>query len=119
MSHGPQDTPFTFQGPLGRQLCRQILLEKLPFGPHDYQLDVITRILDGEDVIAVSATGSGKSAYIYMVMIIALAILDNKSLCPTVCFPPDPAMIVICPTTALEEDLVSFFQMCTCVCSNE
>ncbi|KJA13172.1 hypothetical protein HYPSUDRAFT_107574, partial [Hypholoma sublateritium FD-334 SS-4] len=97
--------PFKFQGSIGRQLCRQILSTKLPFGPHDYQLDVITRVLDGEDVIAVSATGSGKSAYIYMVMIIALAILDDRSLCPSACFPADPAMVVICPTTALEEDL--------------
>ena len=68
---------------------------------------MITRVLDGEGV-AVSATGSGKSAYIYMVMVIALAIIENRNLCPSACFPADPAMVVICPKTALEEDLVSF-----------
>ncbi|KAF8967909.1 hypothetical protein BDZ97DRAFT_1801925 [Flammula alnicola] len=90
-----------------RRLCWQILLEKLPFGPHDYELDVLTRILDKENVIAASATGSGKSAYIYMVMIIILAISENPSLCPFAKFPNDPAMVVVCPTTALEEDLIN------------
>ncbi|KAF8805678.1 hypothetical protein BYT27DRAFT_7104026, partial [Phlegmacium glaucopus] len=41
-----------------------------PFGPHDYQLDGITYALHGQDVIAISATRSGKSACIYIFAIV-------------------------------------------------
>ncbi|KAF8958801.1 P-loop containing nucleoside triphosphate hydrolase protein, partial [Flammula alnicola] len=79
-------------------------LNRLPYGPHDYQLDGITAVLDGVDMLAISATGSGKSAYIYMLMHVILAILESPALCPSAKFPADPAILVIYPTTALEED---------------
>ena len=60
-----------FSSPHGWQICRKIIADRLPFGPHDYQLEGITHALDGQDVIAVSATGSGKSAYIYTRIIAA------------------------------------------------
>ena len=98
---------FKFASPRGWQICRKILTDALPFGPHDYQLDGITHALDGQDVVAVSATGSGKSAYIYMLVVILLALAKNPSLAPIKKkFPADPAVVVVCPTTALEDDLV-------------
>ncbi|KIM36099.1 hypothetical protein M413DRAFT_45619, partial [Hebeloma cylindrosporum] len=93
-----------FNSPDGWSLCRKILTKRLPFGPHDYQLLGITSILDGNDLLAISATGSGKSAYIYMLMHVILGLLDDPSLCPSAKFPADPAILVIYPTTALEED---------------
>lgn len=59
------------------------VLPMLPFGPHDYQLDGITQALDREDVVAVSGTGSGKSAHIYMLAIILLELENNPLLSPT------------------------------------
>jgi ATP-dependent helicase YprA (DUF1998 family) len=99
-------TPFKFHSPEGWALCRKILAKRLPYGPHDYQLSGITAVLDGVDMLAISATGSGKSAYIYMLMHVILAILEEPALCPSVKFPEDPAILVIYPTTALEEDQV-------------
>jgi len=63
MSQNPPEVPSS---PLGWRICRMIIQEGPLFGPHDYQLDGITYALDEEDIIAISATGSEKSAYIYM-----------------------------------------------------
>jgi len=107
MSPTPSNKPFKFSSPHGWQICRKIIIDKLPFGPHDYQLDGITQALDGQDVVAVSATGSGKSAYIYMLAIILLELANDPLLSPIKKkFPSDPAVVVVCPTTALEDDLV-------------
>ncbi|KAF8814256.1 hypothetical protein BYT27DRAFT_7266458, partial [Phlegmacium glaucopus] len=92
----------------GQDLCCQIIHKCLPFGPYDYQLDGITAVLDGIDMLAVSATGSGKSAYIYMLIHVILEVLEAPHVCPSVTFPKDPAILVIYPTTALEEDQVCF-----------
>jgi hypothetical protein len=48
--------------------CREILKNHLPFAPHDYQLEGVMEALDGKNV-AITATGSGKSAYIYMLVL--------------------------------------------------
>ena len=79
---------FKFASPRGWQIWRKILTDALPFGPHcgpngsDYQLDGITHALDGQDVVAVSATGSGKSAYIYMLAVLLLALANNFFIAP-------------------------------------
>ena len=97
-----------FSSPHGWQICRKIIADRLPFGPHDYQLEGITHALDGQDVVAVSATGSGKSAYIYMLAIVLLELGKKPMLSPIKKrFPEDPAIVVVCPTTALEDDLVN------------
>jgi len=100
MPESSSNENFLFSSTAGWTLCRKILLEKLPFCPHDYQLEGITAILDGKDLLAISATGSGKSGYIYMLMHIILAILEQPSLCPAIEFPKNPAILVIYPTTA-------------------
>jgi hypothetical protein len=75
----PLNEPFKFSSPHGWQVCRKIITDKLP---HDYQLEGITQALDGQDVVAVSATGSGKSVYIYMLAIILLKLANNPLLSP-------------------------------------
>ena len=56
--------------------------------------------------IGVSATSSGKSAYAYMVLHIIQGLQAQPTLCPLAKFPPDPAILMIYPTKALEEDQV-------------
>ncbi|KII83903.1 hypothetical protein PLICRDRAFT_118742, partial [Plicaturopsis crispa FD-325 SS-3] len=101
----PSSPKYKFSTPEGWDLCRTILRKFLPYEPHDYQLDGITKALDGVDVFAITATGSGKSGYIYMLMMIVQEINANPTLCPTVSFPKNAVAIVVCPTTSLEEDL--------------
>ena len=107
-------TEFKFDSPAGWQLCHQILKERLPFSPHDYQLEGVTAILDRRDFIGVSATGSGKSAYAYMVLHIIQGLQAQPTLCPSVKFPHDAAILMIYPTKALEEDQVSCFLTADC-----
>ena len=98
---------FKFSEPNGWIFCREILKKHLPFSPHDYQLEGVTEALDGNDVMAITATGSGKSAYIYMLVLILQELGSNT---PQFSigrhFPEDPVVVVISPTTALEEDQV-------------
>lgn len=109
MSNMPGDAPdstYRFSTPHGIALYCQILVSILPFCPHDYQLSGIATILDRHDLLAVSATGSGKTAYTYMTLHIIKAVQSNPSLCPNIKFPINAAILVVSPTTALEEDQV-------------
>ena len=85
MSQNIPEEPFKFSSPSGWKICRKIIQERLPFGPHDYQLEGITHALDGQDIIAISATGSGKSAYtsIYMFATVLVALGRDPSLVPS------------------------------------
>ena len=82
MSRNTPEEPFKFSITSGWRICCKILQEKLLFGPHDYQLDGIrvTHASDGQDVIAILATESGKSAYIYMLATVLPALAENSSL---------------------------------------
>ena len=50
-----------------------------------------------DSAIALSATGSGKTRYIYMLMLTILTIIEQPSLCPSAEFPKKPAILVIYP----------------------
>ena len=76
-----------------------------PSGPHDHRRGGITQALNGQDVIAVdSVTGSGKSAYIYM-----LALNGQTIHCyhppkkVSFRYSPSHTGCGVCPTTALED----------------
>ncbi|KIJ07434.1 hypothetical protein PAXINDRAFT_90382, partial [Paxillus involutus ATCC 200175] len=94
-----------FNSPAGLRLCREILKDLMPPDTHDWQLQAITRLLDGEDVLLITATGSGKTD----VFIRLMRLIKNFTTCPRrlegVRFPSDPGMIVVCPTKALEEEM--------------
>ena len=93
----------------GRTLVRQILSQCKPIAiePHDYQCEGICRALDGDDVVATMATGAGKTGLLSFLMLVVCAISRDSSLAlQNRTFPKDPCMLVICPTKALEEDMV-------------
>ncbi|KAJ7694067.1 hypothetical protein B0H17DRAFT_1199320 [Mycena rosella] len=90
----------------GFTLVRSILLTTLPtFVPHNYQLDGICKVLDKTDLVAVTLTGSGKTGFLFLTIIMMIAIAANPSLCPTVTFPKDPAIVVICLTNSMEQQM--------------
>jgi ATP-dependent helicase YprA (DUF1998 family) len=91
----------------GHNLCKKILAKYLPYDPHDYQLDGICPVMDGYDLLAATPTGSGKTGYLIMLMLVVREISEDQTLALNERkFPKDPAMIVVCPTKALEEDMV-------------
>ncbi|RDB23912.1 hypothetical protein Hypma_009482 [Hypsizygus marmoreus] len=77
----------------------------LPFEPHNYLLEGIGKSLDGVDLAAVTPTGSGKTGFFYMFILVIMAINSNPSLCPSAKFPEDPVLIVICPTNYVENQM--------------
>ncbi|KAJ7767927.1 P-loop containing nucleoside triphosphate hydrolase protein [Mycena maculata] len=94
---------FKFYSEPGFALVRKILLEALPnFEPHHYQMDGICKVLDGIDLIAVTPTGSGKTGYLFLSILVMITISKMPSLCPSVKFPKDPAIVVVCPTNSIE-----------------
>jgi hypothetical protein len=97
---------FKFHSEPGFALVCTILLSLLPsFEPH-HQMDGVCKVLDGIDLVAVTPTGSGKTAYLFLSILVMMAISKTPSLCPGVKFPKDPAIIVVCPTNSVEQQLV-------------
>ena len=55
----------------GQRICRHLLLDLMPLDTHDFQLESIRHLLDGEDVLLVVAMGSGKTdMFIWLMHII-------------------------------------------------
>ncbi|KAJ7083420.1 P-loop containing nucleoside triphosphate hydrolase protein, partial [Mycena epipterygia] len=97
---------FTFHSPDGFSLVRGILFSALPtFEPHSYQMDGICKVLDKVDLVAVTPTGSGKTGFLFLTILVMIAIAKNPSLCPSVVFPKDPAIVVVCPTNSTEQQM--------------
>jgi hypothetical protein len=62
----------------------------LSYTPNKFKLRCMARIMNGQDVLCLSATGDGKSALIYLPSIAQKGTIT----------------LVICPTNFLESDLV-------------
>ena len=100
---------YVFSTTEGRALVRKTLRNSIPYDPHDYQLEGVCQVLDGRDLLAALATGSGKTGFYYMYMLMLIELSENPSLCdpPYPAVPKDPAMVAVYPTIGLEEQLVS------------
>ena len=98
--------PFLFSSEAGYTLCRRILKELLLYEPHDVQIEGVCKAFDGIDLFAVLPTGSGKTSFLSMYMLVVLAIQKDPSLCPTAKFPRNPCLLAICPTKYLEHQMV-------------
>ncbi|KAJ7767695.1 P-loop containing nucleoside triphosphate hydrolase protein [Mycena metata] len=97
---------FKFYSQPGFALAHKILLDVLPtFEPHYYQIDGICKVLDGIDLVAVTLTGSGKTGYIFLTILIMIAIANTPALCSAVKFCKDPAIIVVFPTDSIEQQM--------------
>lgn len=122
MSEPPPATSSQVYGtPAGHALIRQILVEAKPqpIEPHDYQLEGISRSLDGDDLIVTMATGTGKTGFYCFLMIVVLYLSENPDKVLGGRKPPkNPGMLLICPTKALQGDMVSQFNAVQRSCSN-
>ncbi|KAJ6480035.1 P-loop containing nucleoside triphosphate hydrolase protein [Mycena vulgaris] len=101
---------FTWSSPEGYSLVRRIL-EPTPvlYIPHDYQLEGVCKSLDGVNLFGITPTGSGKTSYYIIYIIVLLAVVKDPSLCPSAKFPENPCLIIICPTIPLQLEMVRQF----------
>lgn len=99
---------YAFSTSEGHALVRRVLRQHLPYDPHDYQLEGICHVLDGHDLLAVLATGSGKTGLYFMYMLMLIELSKNPALCdpPVKGIPKNPAMVAVYPTIGLEEQMV-------------
>lgn len=83
LTYGPSAHSFTsFSSEEGLAFCREITAESLPWSPHTYQLEGACKALDGLDVLAITPTGSGKTGFLLIYMLVAQAIAKDPTLCP-------------------------------------
>ena len=100
--------PFEWSFPAGSVLCRDILRGTLfDFHLHDWQVEGVCQSLDGMDLLAITPTGSRKTSFYIMYILVVCAVLKDSSLCPTAKFPKNACLIVICPTIPLQLEMVS------------
>ncbi|KAJ7108583.1 P-loop containing nucleoside triphosphate hydrolase protein [Mycena epipterygia] len=98
-----------WQTPEGHAIIRKIVKEKIPEwteGLHDWQVIVVAWILDGGDVLCITATGDGKSAIFSVPMIVLLEVARNPTAYRGYVSPKKPVGIVIAPTKGLSANIV-------------
>lgn len=90
-------------------ICRVLADWQPSIEPHNYQLEGIAKSLDGVDLLATMATGAGKTGFYCFLMIVVVhlsknpeQVLDDREI------PLNPCMLLVCPTKALQDDMVSF-----------
>ncbi|KAJ7488760.1 hypothetical protein B0H11DRAFT_1674618, partial [Mycena galericulata] len=64
-----------------------------PYVPRDCQLEVVRvcKNLDGVNLFAITPTGSGKTSYYTMYIIVVLAVVKYLTLCPSGKVPENPS----------------------------
>ncbi|KAF4596164.1 hypothetical protein EYR40_008154 [Pleurotus pulmonarius] len=86
--------------------CKLLKSTKFPHEPHTYQVEGVCKALDGVDLFAITPTGSGKTGFYSMYILLVLLLAENPSLAPyTSPFPRNPCLLVICPTVPLQLDM--------------
>ncbi|KAF9645276.1 P-loop containing nucleoside triphosphate hydrolase protein [Thelephora ganbajun] len=103
---------FSFSSEEGTVLVRQVLQDLWPHTPRDYQLEAVTKALDGTDILVILPTGAGKTAILTMFMVILNHMKENPGeyLEHSTRFPADPIMVVVYPTNCLEEEQAVAFR---------
>ncbi|KAJ6506196.1 P-loop containing nucleoside triphosphate hydrolase protein [Mycena vitilis] len=99
-----------WQTPLGHAIIQRIVKAKIPGwknGLFRWQLIIVAWILDGEDVLCVTATGDGKSALFTVPIIVLLEVAANPSAYPGFLNHKKPVGIVISPTKGLSANMIT------------
>ncbi|KAJ7779877.1 hypothetical protein B0H16DRAFT_1300097 [Mycena metata] len=85
---------FLWSSKEGRALvCRILESTPFPYTPHDDQLEGACKSLDGVHLFAITPTGSGKTSYYTIYILVVLAVVADPSLCPSATFPTNPCLL--------------------------
>jgi superfamily II DNA/RNA helicase len=100
-----------WRAPIGRNTIQKIVKKLIPAwkdGLRPVQEDLVSAILDGEDILCCTATGDGKSAA-FSVPILALNEYNNNPLLYPAGLPTrlNPVGMVVTPTKGLAANIVS------------
>ncbi|KAJ8094951.1 hypothetical protein PM082_010167 [Marasmius tenuissimus] len=103
----PSHTIIPYNSPEGRLLFLEIARSHLPFVPHDFSVEVAAEFFDQQDILVRTACGSGKTGTIALIAVLMTEIKKNPARFQqfNLWFPDNPAILVICPTDALEVNI--------------
>ena len=103
-----------WQDPVGLETLNVIVKKTVPAwtnGLNPFQLEVVSGILDGKDILCCTATGDGKSAAFAIPCLVLLEYNKNPQVYPTgLPTRTTPIGIVITPTKGLANNIVGFCQ---------
>ena len=71
---------YIFSTPAGHILACSVLRPQLPHDLHDAQLEGICKAVDGIDIMVLTPTGSGKTGYLTMYMLLMISLAANPEL---------------------------------------
>ncbi|KAF5335894.1 hypothetical protein D9758_017548 [Tetrapyrgos nigripes] len=100
---------YRWQSSEGQALLNNIIRKRVPQwtdGLKDGQSKVVTRILDGEKVLWIAATGEGKSAAFQVPVLVHEELRRDPELCPGFVAKEKPIGIVVTPTKGLATNIV-------------
>ncbi|KAI0040281.1 P-loop containing nucleoside triphosphate hydrolase protein, partial [Auriscalpium vulgare] len=88
----------------GLRLARTLLRPLVPFDIHDYQLEGACALVQGTDLLACLPTGSGKTAFFYLPLLLSTALKKCTRLPESqrARFPANPALLAVLPKNSLE-----------------
>ena len=102
------NSEYLFSNLEGHKLARKILQPQLPYDPHDAQIKDICKAIDGVDIMVLTPTGTGKTGYLTMYMLLVqLLVADSGLVKPwkkKVC--QKLVMVNVFPTNGVEEEMV-------------
>ncbi|KAF8057176.1 P-loop containing nucleoside triphosphate hydrolase protein [Lyophyllum atratum] len=104
-----QSVLLRWQSSTGKDTIQRIVKDLIPAwtaGLRDWQLDLVSRILDGEDVLVSTATGDGKSAIFAVPLVVLQEIKDRPLYYSNLPRRTFPMGIVITPTKGLAANIV-------------
>ena len=89
-------------------LVKYVTYDPLGPGIPIYILAEICPVMDRFDLLATTPTRSGQTGYFVLLMLVVREIAADMTLAiANAIFPRDPALIVVCPPKALEDEIVS------------
>ena len=103
----------SLSNPEGFAVIRDGMQSLVGYDPHDYQIEAVARVVEGQDVLALLPTGAGKTG----IFVMAIHALIKMNTDPTWArsysaissrIPDSPAMIAIYPTNTLAEEQVIY-----------
>jgi len=101
--------PLRWQSDVGQATIQRIVKFLIPEwtdGLRDWQLDLVSRILDGDDILVSTATGDGKSAVFAVPLVVLLELQRQPMYYPNLPCRSLPMGIVITPTKGLAANIV-------------
>ncbi|THU94697.1 P-loop containing nucleoside triphosphate hydrolase protein [Dendrothele bispora CBS 962.96] len=94
---------------LGADTLKQIVSRRVlqwTNGLHDYQVEPLQIVLDQQDLLFISGTGCGKSAFFIIPIVVHQEILAHPNLYPAFPVKKNPVVIVVTPTKGLANSII-------------